>query len=387
MNTVEGKTIVLVLESLRIGGAERYMSTLANALIEKYNVFFVLEDDVIQMKLDKRIKVVIANNCYKKSTKLMLACKTYSIIRKMRILSSLQSRLNNYIYWEGASEKLWSTIDDIGPFNVLSMMTDINIKLLRGAHAHVNKVYSIHCNAPQHDAETDDKILCQIYKYYKMATRVVMPTESMRMLFPKNIADITTVIGNPLPENIIQPYLGQRKKNIVNFCRLNSVKNIQLLFEAFEKLHEIHPDYTVEVYGEGPEKGKLQNWIDEHQLQDFITIHPFKTNIYDLIFDSGIFVSTSKYEAFPNSTLEAMALGIPVIATDCPSGGCKELIGDNKRGLLVPMNDVEELCRAMDYVISNEEETSKRVLEAVKIRDKFSRDSIAKKFIDMMKKE
>ena len=78
----------------------------------------------------------------------------------------------------------------------------------------------------------------------------------------------------------------------------------------------------------------------------------------------------------PNALMEAMALGVPVISTDCPAGGSKCLIKDGENGLLVPVGDVECLTQAIDKMLSDSELRDKMGREARKICDELSADKI-----------
>ena len=385
MTNREKDKIILVVQSLRTGGAERYMTGLANALSKSKKVFLILEDDIREIEVNPDVSICVANKTqFKKSLKLSMACSAYSIIKKIGRFNKFERDLGKYIYWRGSSEKIWNLIEDIGTVDVISMMTDINIKLLMGAKRHNNHLFPIHCNAPQDIDASGKELTALVERYYPMATKVVMPTESMKVLFPKNIQEKTVIIANPLPNGLPSKYNGVRKKRIVNFCRLSPVKNIPMLFEAFKKFHINHPDYYVEIFGNGEEKEKLLSFIKEHHLEEAIYLRPFNSNIHECIVDSTMYVSTSNYEAFSNSVLEAMAIGIPVIATDCPSGGSRAMITNGVNGLLIPVGDVDSLYHAMIYIAENGVEAEKMANEAIKVRDEYSQENIADQFLNML---
>src|SRR5699024_9689750 len=92
-----------------------------------------------------------------------------------------------------------------------------------------------------------------------------------------------------------------------------------------------------------------------------------KNNIIECIKDAEIFVLPSNSEGMPNSLIEAMALGIPSIATDCPIGGSAEIIKNNQNGLLIKMNEESELIKAMELLIDNLEIREKVNKKANKI--------------------
>lgn len=381
----EKDKIILVVQSLRTGGAERYMTGLANALSKSKKVFLIIEDDIREIEINPDVSVCVVNKkMLKKSLRLSMVCKTYSILTKIGGFDKIKKKLGEYIYWRSSSEKIWELIDDIGAVDVISMMTDINIKVLMGAKRHSNHLYPIHCNAPQDEDASGKELTVLVERYYPLATKVVMPTESMKILFPNNIQEKTVIIANPLPKGLPSKYNGIRKKRIVNFCRLSPVKNIPMLIEAFKKFHINHSDYFIEIFGDGEEKEKLLSLIKKYHLEDAIYLRPFNSNIHQCIVDSAMYISTSNYEAFSNSVLEAMAIGIPVIATDCPSGGSRAMITNGVNGMLIPVGNVDALYHAMCYIAEHDVEAEEMVDKAIKVRDEYSQDHIADQFLDMM---
>lgn len=185
---------------------------------------------------------------------------------------------------------------------------------------------------------------------YGFADCLVCQTRDALEYFPKNIQRKSTVIMNPIKENLPEPWQGERKKQVVNFCRLEKQKNLPLLIDAFEAFYQTHPDYTLVIYGNGKERDSLTEYIRTKKLEKVITLHPAVQDIHDRVKDAEMFVSSSDYEGLSNSMIEAMAIGLPTICTDCPCGGARMVIADGVNGLLVPMKDKEALAEKMRYV-------------------------------------
>lgn len=99
----------------------------------------------------------------------------------------------------------------------------------------------------------------------------------------------------------------------------------------------------------------------------------------------SMFVLSSDYEGMPNALIEAMALGLPCVTTDCSGGGAKFLIKDGVNGLLVPVRDVEALANAIDRVLSNTEFAVKISKEAKKIIQRLSPNVIYDKWEECIK--
>lgn len=213
--------------------------------------------------------------------------------------------------------------------------------------------------------------------FYGFVDCLVCQTQDALEYFPPKIQKKSVVIMNPIKDNLPEPWQGKRKKQIVNFCRLEKQKNLPLLIDAFEKFYQVHSDYTLVIYGDGRERDNLIKYIKEKGLETTITLHPAVENVHELIKDTMMFVSSSDYEGLSNSMIEAMAIGLPTICTDCPCGGARMVIRNGENGLLVPVRNVHMLFASMNKVASYGEDIKKISSEASKIRSELSIDKIS----------
>ena len=149
------------------------------------------------------------------------------------------------------------------------------------------------------------------------------------------------------------PEILVRRKVIVNVGRLDFQKNQELFIRAFSKIHEKYPEYSAEIYGEGILEEELKELASILKLTEYIHFMGTTTKLHERILDAAFFVLTSDFEGLPNALIEAMALGIPCISTDCKPGGARELIHTGEDGVVVPVNDVEQLSEAMLNYIEN----------------------------------
>ena len=129
--------------------------------------------------------------------------------------------------------------------------------------------------------------------------------------------------------------------------RLNQQKNYPLLLEAFQEFSKKHGDYVLEIYGKGPLEQKVRDQINHLALEDRVVMKGFCANVHEAIREAAFFVMSSDFEGMPNALMEAMALGMPCICTDCPCGGPRMLIRDGENGLLVGVGQTDELAQAM----------------------------------------
>lgn len=233
------------------------------------------------------------------------------------------------------------------------------------------------------------------YQYYisllKNADAVIVQTKNSKQYFAGELNNIY-VINNPIKQNLPLPYQGVRQKTIVNFCRMSPQKNLDLLIDAFAKLNNDYPDYTLKIYGNTVEQLEIEykeNIISKVQklgLNDYIFVLPPAADVHQKIIDSAMFVSSSDYEGLSNSMIEAMAIGLPCICTDCLGGGTREVMTDRKNGLVVPTNDVDALYHAMKEFIDNPEFAEQCGRNATKIREKLDVKRIAQHWLDIIEK-
>jgi len=205
---------------------------------------------------------------------------------------------------------------------------------------------------------------------------LVNQTEDAKAYFPKYIQKKAVVIPNAVKDDLPSVYEGRRNKTIVNFCRLEKQKNLPLLIDAFEEFSISHPDYSLEIYGNGKEEEALRSYISKKKTKDKILLHKAVPDIHEKIVGSAMFVSSSDYEGISNSMLEAMAIGLPVICTDCPCGGAKMMIEDGVSGILTPVGDKDSLVRAMSRVADDRKLAEYLSRNGKEIRERYSADRI-----------
>ncbi len=132
---------------------------------------------------------------------------------------------------------------------------------------------------------------------------------------------------------------------ILSVGRLAKQKDYPTLIRAFALVHRECPARLM-ILGEGEERPKLEALIQELGLDDDVSLPGFVDNPYAYMSRAAVFVLSSAWEGFGNVLVEAMAVGTPVVATDCPSGPA-EILGGGKWGKLVPVGDIEKIAKAI----------------------------------------
>ena len=215
------------------------------------------------------------------------------------------------------------------------------------------------------------------------ADSCVFQTKEARDYFFKRIRQRGRIIPNPINPSLPRPYQGERRKAIVAVCRLRPQKNLSMLIDAFYRLNKYHKDYILEIYGQGDEEEKLIAQIERLKLENSVFLKGFCSNVHEKMVDCAMYVSSSNYEGISNSMLEALAMGIPTVVTDCPIGGAKLMIQNNVNGILVPVGDSAKLCDAMRKVLENPDFSLKLSMNARKVVEKYPIDKIAKRWMEI----
>ncbi len=194
----------------------------------------------------------------------------------------------------------------------------------------------------------DEATVNLILRVFRECDGVIFQTQRAKDFFPEDIQSkgvvIHNAVGNPLVQNA--PTAVVRQKKIAAMGRVTSQKDYPTLLRAFAEVAKAYPEHTLEIYGEGPDEAALQSLAEELGIGSRVLFQGAHPDAILRIADSACYVMSSRYEGMPNALMEAMAVGLPCISTDCPNGPA-ELIEDGRNGLLVPVGDVEAMSGAI----------------------------------------
>jgi len=158
-------------------------------------------------------------------------------------------------------------------------------------------------------------------------------------------------------------------RTVAAMGRLVTQKGFDVLIKAFACCAHSHPEWNLVIIGEGPELERLEAIADQLNVVARVRFTGRLTNPLEILNKADLFVLSSHYEGFPNALIEAMACGLPVISTDCPSGP-REIIRDGVDGVLVSPNDISELAAVMDRLMDDWQERHRLSSRAVEISDR-----------------
>lgn len=216
----------------------------------------------------------------------------------------------------------------------------------------------------------------------KRADGFVFQTDEARDFYPKQIRNRGCVIPNPimaanLPE--AQPDVGNRV--FVTMGRLTAQKNHQMLIDAFAQLLQAHPTHKLHIYGSGELQNQTEAYIREKGLQDSVFLMGSHNDVLERIRGAEAFILSSDFEGMPNALMEAMAMGLPCISTDCPCGGPRYLIRHGENGLLVPVGDTGAMDAAMKQLAGDAELRAVLGNAAKQLRQDLTAEKVCEKWL------
>lgn len=398
------KKVLMLLPHMTGGGAERVAAQLMNRLHEiGFDTRFMLtsakKSEVVRTDLAQETPLILLSEQLKKETALQKLC-----FLPQRVFSSVCGRLfekrgrdtpaaggKAAIMWQYHREIRFlrdylKNEPDVTVIAFLQPAIPIAVLAARGLPNRV--VISERADPNRLMKKRYGKKF--IEKYYVRADSAVFQTADAYAAYPACVSEKGTVIPNPLKAGLPAPYQGERNHTVTTFCRISKQKNLPLLLEAFSLLHREHPEYTLRVIGDAPNAegeavlAEIREMIAARGLADAVSLEPFSANVHAEILRDAMYVNSSDYEGISNAMLEAMAIGMPCVCTDCPIGGAKATITDGENGLLTPVGDAQSLYRAMLRVIEEPGLAARLSENAVTLRDTLSLEAIADRWAALL---
>lgn len=185
---------------------------------------------------------------------------------------------------------------------------------------------------------------------YPLASFLVLQGDYVRSCFPYMSQKIR-VISNPVPfQKETAPTL--KSSHIIMLVgRLDCYKGHYELIDAFAKLAKTFPQWSLEIYGEGPEKENLEALIRKLGLQEKAFLKGLASPIQKELKRAALFAFPTHYEGFSNALAEAMAVGLPVVASNC--NGNLELVKQGENALVFPVGDLDKLTEQLSLLMSD----------------------------------
>ena len=351
--------------SLRNGGAERVLSILSNEMSKKHVVSVVtVHNSPDHYKLNKNIKRIrIDKKERNDGAYIKNKFQKISVNRIKRLIKVLKLEKPDVVI-------------------TFLPLPSLYVMLAKRLSKAVRKIPIILSERADPSREYHNKIIARLAKnLYRDADGFVFQTEDAKDFFKDSIKCKTTIIENPIDGSFMNRAMPKnRRKTVVSCGRLEKQKNFKLLMSAFSDVANQYPEHELEIYGEGSQRKELLVFAKDLGIEKKVHLMGRVDNLVERILDAGIFVLSSDYEGMPNALMEAMALGIPCISTDCPVGGSRAIIKDRYNGLLVKVNNKEQLTNAILNILSDDKLTFKLSKCGIKESKKYTINNIANKW-------
>lgn len=384
--------IYIILYTLSLGGAERHASSIANYLSDKgFSVSIILlQNSIVSYPLNENVKVIsFADMSFPQGTVTPNIKEKIRLKLSKKLLSDHFEKLDKWIYINNLYTKKLSYFfgqqPDTENSTVISFMTIPNICSSDLKTKFAYKLILAEFTSPQYEFPADAPENTFKKQYYKNADGFIFQTDEQKEFYSFLPNVKKSVIPNPIENIAVEPFHGVRKKEIVNYCKHVKAKNLPLLIKAFAKLSAEYPDYSLVIYGDGPTKSETEKCITDCGVEGKVILKPFAADVLEKVRESTMFVSSSDREGISNSMLEAMAIGLPTICTDCPAGGPRMFIKPYENGITVPVGDVDALYKAMKYVIDHPEEAAKMATKATEIKTTLEKSKILDQWLDFIR--
>lgn len=245
------------------------------------------------------------------------------------------------------------------------------------------KIIASERNDPRREPVSDVKKIVRDYCYNQSDVIVCQTQMAIDLLKERKVNSQFVIIPNPISSDLPN-WIGKNSKEIITAARLTEQKNLPMLINAFEKIHQEFPEYRLVIYGDGELREQLQSYIEKKGMVNTVRMPGFAKDIHQIMANAFMYVSSSDYEGISNSMLEALGIGLPCVCTDCPVGGAAMYIEEGKSGLLTKVGDEYGLYQKMRQLITDSELSMRLSRESIKIRESLKLSVITKQWIKLV---
>jgi glycosyltransferase involved in cell wall biosynthesis len=356
------KNIVLIIDSLVGGGAERINLRLAEMFIEKnYNVTIIIIKNCIQYNVRKDIKI------------LSLDYKKYGLPKTLRDFFYAQ-KLNKYLNSIPNKELI------IGSLSLSNKLMHI----IENKHTFYYALHSITTVAKFGNKNVltkyfKKKELINIYNNKNIICVSEGVKEDILMLpiKPKSIQ----VMYNPFDFNEIINKSNEKidfdfpDEYIVHVGRFAKVKRHDILINAFSQIE--NKTIKLILVGQGEEENNIKQLISSLNLKERIIFSGFQKNPFPIIKNAKALILSSEREGLPTVLIESLILNTPIVSTNCPSGPY-EIMKDNLKKYLSEINNSSDLRNKINLILQDEVNIDRNILK------RFEMNEIMKKYINII---
>jgi glycosyltransferase involved in cell wall biosynthesis len=336
---MKNKKVTFFISSLAGGGAEGVCVTIASGLAEAgwdvTLVILTLKDAAYQTRLSKKVNLVVLDLPNARSS--ILPIYNYLKIHKPAKVVVFNYELSLILL-------------------LIKLFMRINVKIIS------RNINSLSENSKSVKRSFRTSVFSfLLMKVYKKSDHIVNQCEGMRTdllsVFPK-LKNKTSVIYNPV-NTIVENEAVNIKPNevfkgdyILCVGRLEDQKAFHFVIQAFSVVSKNHPSLRLKIVGQGSLEQKLKKLVTDFNLSEKVDFEGFQINVIPYYLHAKLTLLTSLYEGFPNTLVESISLGTPVVAFNCKSGP-SEIIKQGNNGYLVEYQNITSLEDYLDKALTS----------------------------------
>ena len=369
----------LIIHAYGMGGTIRTVLTVAGALAQHHDVevtsivrkrdapFFAFPDGVRVTALDDR-----------------RPGHARWPARLLRRLPSLLFYRGDYAF---RSMSLWTDLQLVrrlrepGPAVVIATRPGLNVFVAELAPPDVVTIGEEHLNLSTYRPG----LAAQIRRSYRRLDALAVLTQGDLRDYRRALKGARTRIVQ-IP-NAVPPLAGERSELsnpvVVAAGRLTPQKGFDLLIRAFAQVVEERPEWTLRIFGDGPQRGRLERMIRERGLEEHVFLMGSVDDLGSELSEASVFALSSRFEGFGLVIVEAMSKGVPVVSFRCRRGPA-EIITDGVDGLLVRPRDVRGLAAGMLRLIDDEDERRRLGAAAVQTAARYDLGSVSSRWLELL---
>lgn len=377
------KKVAILSLHLGYGGIEKSVAALANILCEKYEVEIACTYQLYKepgFKIDDRVKITyLVKNYVPNKKELKESLKKKKLIsafkeglKSVKILYLRRKTMIDYIKHSDA-DYIISTRDifdrwlgDYANSDTIKIGWEHN-------HHHNNKKYAINIIRSSWNLDYLVLVSKDLTKFYKNEMRKSKCT----CVYIPNVLDSIPKKLAPLKE-----------MRLISVGRLSKEKAPEDLVKIFNSLSKKHPDWHLDIIGDGEEREKIELYIKNHKLEEKITLHGFQNKDYidKYLHKSSLYIMTSLTESFGIVLLEAMSHGIPCVAFSSAEGA-REIITSGKNGYLIKNRNYSAMIKKIEDIMKKDDVRKQLGKEARKSIKKYTKEVVQEDWYSLLEKK
>jgi glycosyltransferase involved in cell wall biosynthesis len=349
----------LLMNAYTVGGTIRTTFTMADELAKRgHDVEIIsvyrLREPPPAMTVPPGVRLVCLTDLTKANKQRLAAgrdpvsrLRTWLVRRPSKLISSNDYRYENFNLLTDVNllRFLASVKDGI----LISTRPGLNLLTARLVPGQVVRVGQDHVNLTSYMQSLREQMKL-FYPRLDMVSALTPATaQKYRKMLPRKVR--VECFPNAVPD-LNGAHAKLDAKVVVAAGRLTRQKGFDRLLPAWRELAASHPDWKLEIYGDGRERDALQEQIDELGIGASARLAGYTPRLHDELARASLYVMTSREEGFPMVLIEAMGAGLPAVSVDCETGP-REIITDGVDGYIVPEDDQPALVARMSELMDD----------------------------------